>query len=141
MNYKFYYTNTKTFDDSLPSQPKGAITTYYRSIKQEHDDLLEFVSMYLNGMKLDLESDPSTANVYGKEIKPHKKKTGSYYTAADIITDLWSQLQKKDPTESMINRWNSLFSEIDVPDGCISTVQGTRPLAPKLPNSLFEETK
>lgn len=142
MSYEFYYTNTKTFDSPSASQPIGAITTYLKATKEEHALLKGFVTEIYNVMLSDYSEDETMANtVYGQVLTQHKMKSGLYYTVANAVVDLYDQLQKKDATESMVNRWNTAFTLLGLDDGCIHEVQGKRPpvnKAPKLPNHLFE---
>lgn len=137
----FYYTGTKSFDQPSASQPKGAITTYYKTSEEEMQILRNYVYEYFNMMENDFESDPIESTiVYGTKLPKHRKKNKKHYTVQDAIGDLNKQLEGKDPTESMINRWNSAFCELDHSDACIVVTSGTRPSlskGPKLPNSLF----
>jgi len=144
--FTFYYEYIKTFDKPGPNQPQGAITEYYRAKKEEHDKLVEYVSDYYHQMLADFEELPVESKlVYGRELKKHRKKDKTFYTVADAIIDLYTQIttgKYTDPSKSTINRWNSAFCELNVPDAAIITKRGERPSVkkgPKIPTVLFDE--
>lgn len=139
--FNFYYTNTKTFDAPSASQPKGAITTYYKATDEELTILRNYVYEYFKMMEADFNECPAeSAQVYGTKLKQHRKKNKKHYTVQDAINDLNTQLEGKDPTESMINRWNSAFAQLGHSDACIIVSRSNRPSlskASKIPNELF----
>jgi hypothetical protein len=142
--FTFYYNTTKSFDQPGPNQPKGAITTYYKASEEDLQELSNYVYSYYKDMEADYMSNPGeSVAVYERPLQNHRKKNKQYYTVKDVIIDLNNQLEKgKDPTESMLNRWNSAFCELGVSEACIMLKLGPRPLVKdrtRIPNDLFNE--
>jgi len=71
---------------------------------------------FVQGFRKKIDEDIAEYNNRDQWVEPlpEFRRTGkaSNYSRLDIVNDLNNQLQsKKDPTVSMIKRWNKLFNE------------------------------
>jgi len=138
--FTFNYNTTKSFDQPGPNQPVGAITTYYKADTDKLQLLKNYVYDYWKDMERNYDEDPvQSKNVYEKKLLNHRKKNKTYYTVKDVINDLNKQLEdKKDPTQSMIDRWNDGFAGVlGIPDASIETKQDTG--GRLIPNNVFNQ--
>lgn len=144
MNYKYYIQNIR----QMPKRSGNSFaTTYYKALKEENEKLFDYVTRIIEGIKIDLEEDilyntQDSTLTYTSALPPkHKHLDGERYTMIEVVLDLYTQLKtNKDPTESMVNRWNVIFDEMGCEDGCIKIKVGSRPKEGefKIVQGLFE---
>jgi len=108
MSKKFAYTNKRTM---TPRPGVKFSTTYYDLPVTEVAKLKQHVHGIVTMIERTAPNDPVFVDELTAPIKKHRRKDKSYYTAMDIILDLRNQLDAgKDVTDSMINRWNTVFA-------------------------------
>lgn len=111
---EYQYTTTKSFDNSGPNQG-GAITVYYKMPRAEITKLKLWVDEVEEMFEIESKQDPYLYKALTEGIKGHKRQNGTYYTTMDIIRDLQRQLAKgKDPTKSMVSRWNDAAKQLKI---------------------------
>jgi hypothetical protein len=108
MSKKFAYTNKRKM---TPRPGNKFSTTYYDLPETEYTKLKHHVNEMIGLIERSAPTNPEFVDELTTPIKKHRRKDGTYYTALDIILDLRDQMAKgNDITDSMINRWHSVFA-------------------------------
>lgn len=107
MAKQYLYTNRRTM---TPRPGTKFSTVYYDLPATEYAKLKRDVHEMVALLERLVSEHPELADEFLEPQKKHRRKDGTYYTAVDIMLDLKEQLDTgKDITDSMINRWNTVF--------------------------------
>ena len=121
---QFKYITTKSFDSPGPNQTVNSITVYYKMDKPELDEFKIIVDYVEGKFEQFQHLDAELYETVNAPVKGHKKKNGIPYTTMTIVQDLKRQLDNgKDPTKSMVHRWNAAMKQLELSDYAIEMVK------------------
>lgn len=105
---KFGYTHRREMD---PVPGRKFSTTYYKQNRKEQQRTKDHVGKILSQLGTDALSDPNAMAALTAPLSRFpRKETQGYYSALDIVTDMWEQMHSgKDIPSGMLGRWNKLF--------------------------------
>lgn len=131
MSHTYYIQDMR---EMPPRSGQKFNTTYLKATRDENELLFQYVKGIVDGITLDLQEailyqEYDALEVYTSSLPgKHKHLNGDKYTMIEVVMDLYDQLKAdKDPTESLVNRWNVAFNNVGVQDGVIDVKLGVRP--------------
>lgn len=88
-------------------------TVYYQLSPRQRQLLWAHVNQVTERFLTAAEANPDNLATASEPLREFpRRETPGWYSAQDIVTDLWHQLhQGRDSTAGMIGRWNRLFAD------------------------------
>ena len=106
---KFTYQSERHM---APRSGRRYATVYYHQNQHQRLELFEHVTQVTDQLLTLMQQDAGAAAALQEPQTDFRRaETKGYYSALDIVTDLWHQLDAgRDATQGMVGRWNRLFA-------------------------------